>query len=153
MTAVLDYHQAMHDLFSALRPHLRDLSARLADWQLGANAALGALEPECKALIDRHKPYWNPTGPLLPPPSTTEAGAGNREIKQGYLFRRRMKGIGTPWKRVWAWIDAEGYFGTTAVGRERVTVTPLTCCTAILCLGREPSRQAIRSACSLLKPV
>lgn len=31
-------------------------------------------------------------------------------VREGYLFRKRQKGIGLPWKRVYAVLDSQGIF-------------------------------------------
>ena len=110
MSALLDYYQAMVELVGPLRPHIEELQTRLGEWHAQADAKTNGLEPLKRQLLEHWSPHWNPDGPPIP----------ITRNKEGYLFKRRMKGIGTPWKRVWACIERGHFIISNLSSRETI---------------------------------
>lgn len=96
---VAEYFECMAGVFGALlKGPLDDIMDRLRVSQKAAASKASGLDTQKTALIDRWRSFWNPDSGILVPPG---GNATYTFIKQGWLFKRRTRGIGTPWKPVW----------------------------------------------------
>lgn len=121
MQDVLEYYRSMAESVGALRVPLGEMRARLKSWQVSANEAIGSLERRKGALVERDQANWNPEGPPATAAATLKAASvredGRVVLHEGYLWRKRLRGIGSPWKRVWVTLWVKGRRGTTGQGR------------------------------------
>jgi hypothetical protein len=85
-----EYHEAIYGLFGPLKKQTPSMATTISHVKENFSIELSSLHADIdRVIINREK------NELL---STEEAAKSF--MKEGYLFRKRQKGIGTPWKRV-----------------------------------------------------
>jgi hypothetical protein len=86
-----EYHEAIYGLFGPLKKQIPSLASIISQVKESFSAETARLRTEVDYLITNRE-----KNVLI---STEEAAKSF--MKEGYLFRKRQKGIGTPWKRVY----------------------------------------------------
>jgi hypothetical protein len=98
-----EYHEALYGLFGPLKSQIHLVAESV-------QAVRAKFVSEGAQLEGRiHS--------LLPPPYTRNENEFSRE---GYLFRKRQKGIGAPWKRIYASLSINCHFLTPIIGPDGV---------------------------------
>ena len=122
---LVEYIEADGGIFATLGPHVQSIKQKhSAEWEPQSRRCIEQLEPMKTALVDKWKPFWKPDG-LLTSSAIADIDTGlsamfseegpNAILKQGWLNKRRTKGIGTPWKPVWMLIEGKHAYTLSVV--------------------------------------
>jgi hypothetical protein len=100
LTGVGDYERSVMRLMAPLFGQASQLSVGLTALKRQNHRDLAALEEQALSSSYSSWDHGN----------TSPQSLSQQHVKEGYLFRKRIKGIGLPWKRVYARVDTRGFF-------------------------------------------
>jgi hypothetical protein len=118
-----EFTGAMAAMIEAMGMPMTTMKGQLTEWQKEAKMLVGKLEKNTAAALARVKAKYSPGSPFEPTKGVE---------KEGYLFKRRQKGLGLGWKRVYVAIRGD-VFIQFSPGPKRGTVESSFAMNVLLC--------------------